>query len=388
MKKSFIIAGEASGDTLAGWYIDRFCSQEYTITAGIGGQELEKRGVPLYAHYQELNLTGILELLTQLPRLLIFMHKLVAYLIAHEYTELIVIDFPGFNLHLSKIIKKKAPNISILYLAPPQLWCWGSWRIKSLKRYIDRIIVLYAFEQEYYAQRGLAVEFYGTPLYDRLKVYVKNSREKNVSEKISPTIALLPGSRPHEIQLFLPLFLTTVRALCARDKTIQLCLPITNTGKTRALIDSILDKEPLRARITVITQEDEKYQQLSQAFCALTKPGTITLELALLAVPSIVAFKTSWLTYTIARQLVTVTAMSLPNLFSSEIIFSEYIQKKCSSFELAQALEKLYISYTSNSSAYKNYKEKILRFSRQFEKQQYLVTHTSSLDERHADGKL
>ncbi len=348
-KKIFILAGEASGDALAGWYVDSLYAKNNRIEIqGIGGKALEKKGVSLYKRLDELNVTGVVEIIRHIPRLLSIMNQLIDYLINAKFDELVVIDFPGFNLALIKRLKKRTPQILITYLSPPQLWCWGGWRIHKLKRYTDRIIVLYPFEKKWYGERGVVVEWLATPVYEQLKPYIKKSYDKK------NMIAVVPGSRASEVERFMPLFARVIKDLAHSYSELQFVIPCATTFSLKEMKQLACQAglEQMLHRICFVQDDEKKYQLLAQCCCALTKPGTVSLELALLNVPGVIAFKISWLTYFIARPFVRVSFMGLPNLFLGKEIYKEFIQNECDNIRLAQAMEKLYASFRANTVFY------------------------------------
>jgi lipid-A-disaccharide synthase len=343
-KKTFIVAGEVSGDKLGGWYIKKFA---LTNVEAVGGPFLRNAGAYIYKPLKELNVAGIVEILKHLPRILSFLKNLANYILSQNFDEVVLIDFPGFNLRLAKILKKKNPNIKITYLSPPQLWAWGSWRIRSLKKYCDRVIVIYPFEVEWYKSRGLAVEWHGYPFYEEIEKFAISKR----SEK-KPKIALLPASRTSELTTLFPRFAAATEKFMNAHPEVDVVIPLASTIPVKKIEKAFSDKT--RKRIRIIQDESEKYEALSQCCMALTKPGTITLELALLGIPSIVAFRTSWLSYYIGKAIVNIEYMALPNLLMNKEVFPEYLQCECTEEKLFDAMEKLYQSWQNQNKNYQD----------------------------------
>jgi lipid-A-disaccharide synthase len=348
-KKIFIVTGEVSGDQVAAWYYKKESANwaNFYVEA-IGGDMLKQAGVTLYDTYDKLNVTGIIEIIAHLPRLARYLYRLVDYLKVQKFDEVVVVDFPGFNLALIKRLKKYIPTLTITYLAPPQLWCWGAWRLKSLRRYADNIVILYPFEQGWYQQHGITTRWMGNPVYDRLeKFFVLSEHKKNY-------IAVIPGSRLSEINQQFLLFAHVMKRLAEFDQDLSFVIPVADSI-SEDVIQKILEQAGLRAlqeRIVLVSDAEEKYRLLAQCCCALTKPGTITLELALLKVPSVVAFRTSWLTYGIGRLFVKVQFMSLPNLLLEQPIFAEYIQSSCRYDNLVPAMKELYTLHKKGAVVY------------------------------------
>jgi len=367
--KVFIVTGELSGDRVAAWYVAQERKKNSTdYYEAVGGDFLQAQGVTLVQRFESLNVVGIIEIIRHLSRLLKILHTLVNYIIQNDFHEVMLVDFPGFNMRLAQYLKQRNKNIKITYLSPPQLWCWGAWRIKKLKRYCDDLVVLYPFEVAWYQKRGLPVRWIGSPVYDSLQKYFvtpeENTEEKQNEQQAlalrsesmewtsvsngSPVqknmIALLIGSRLSEVQTFTPLIAAVARRFLASSPDVQFVVPL-----ARSLPDNYV-KEHLRnaglgdilEKFIFVQDEHEKFMLLRQCRVALTKPGTITLELALLQIPSVVFFMTSRLTYTIAKLLVTVPYMSLPNLLLNKTVFKEFIQADCSPEKLSQELLDLY----------------------------------------------
>lgn len=349
MKKIFIVTGELSGDRLAAWYLARLKKQESNLEVqAIGGNFLQAEGAVLYKRFESLNLTGIVEIIAHLPEVLRIMRELVDYIAQNGFDEVLVVDFPGFNLRLIRLLKSAIKNIKITYLSPPQLWCWGAWRVKKLKKYCDRVIVLYPFEVEWYRKHDVTVEWLGTPVYELLAPYRMQSKSKEA------LIALVPGSRKTEIERLLPLFLRVAQVLKRKNPELRFVLPRAQSVSTSEL-EVLIKKHDLGTiwdSVTLVEGEAEKFAVLARCCAALSKPGTVTLELALLGVPTVVAYKTSWLTYFIARMLVKVSSMTLPNLLTGQTIFKECIQYSCDPETIAAEIDKLYHAFCQQGDEY------------------------------------
>ena len=258
-----------------------------------------------------------------------------------------LIDFPGFNLRLARMLKKRNPKIKIIYLSPPQMWMWGGWRINTLRKNVDDVLVLYPFEVLWYKSRGVKARFIGSPHYERLAPFI------NSSEKKESKIALLPGSRSHELKEMFPLMLDLVKRFHTIHPEVKVVIPLARTFD-RNEIEGYLRPAGMLGdeRIILVKSEHEKLRELSTCCFALAKPGTGTLELALLGVPSIILFKTSWLTYTIARPFVNGEYMGLPNILLGKPVCQEFIQAECKLTPIYTAMTELYAHYQNQDKAY------------------------------------
>jgi lipid-A-disaccharide synthase len=340
MKKTFIVAGEVSGDKLGAWYVEKF---NLGKIEAVGGAFLEESGASLYKNLNHLNVAGIIEILKHLPRILGFLKELAEYIIDNNFEEVVLIDFPGFNLRLAKLLKKKSPNIKITYLSPPQLWAWGAWRVSSLKKYCDRVIVIYPFEVEWYKKRGLHVEWHGYPFYEKIQSFALPLEAER-----KPQIALLPASRTSELEALFPLFAKVTERFLEKHPEVEMVIPLASTIPAEKVRNAFRDQ----SRIKILQNEDQKYQAISQCCMALTKPGTITLELALLGIPSLVAYKTSWLTYLIGKAVVKIKRMALPNLLLNKEIFPEYLQGDCTEEKILAGMEAIYQNWKQKNEAH------------------------------------
>jgi lipid-A-disaccharide synthase len=356
MKKKFIVAGEVSGDRTAAWYInkrmlnDSFCSWE-----GLGGDFMQGEGVVLWARFEELNLTGVIEIVRHLPRILNLMTRLIDYIVIQKIDEVVLVDFPGFNVRLAKRLKKRLPNITITYVAPPQMWCWGAWRIKKIKKLFDIIIVLYPFEVLWYAKMGLRVECLGCPVYDALLPYTYAAHKK---ESI---IALIPGSRNSEVMRYLPLLVSVALQLYKKYPHVRFVLPIAQTFSENFIWQQlhICGIAQENFPITVVRVEGEKFELLRKCCLAITKPGTVTLECALLKVPAVVFLKVSWITYLLARCVIKVHYLALPNLLLNKVVYPECIQSYCTVERIIGFADSVLYSYFNDKSCYQELEEQL-----------------------------
>lgn len=357
MKKVFIVAGELSGDKLGAWYAKRLLSENSKVELhATGGSFLKNVGVQIYEHIDKLNIIGFIELIKHIRFIRKFLNKLALHIINNNFDEVVVIDFPGFNLRLIKKLKKKNPELKITYLSPPQVWIWGKWRIKKLEKFCDKIIVLFPFEVEWYKNNGIKVEWIEYPFKRELEPYFKDCKNKN-----QKNIAIIPGSRLIELDVLLPVFVKVVKKFKFIYSDAQIILPLSESIPEE-VVQRKLRKLGLGRwgrDIIVVKGEKEKLQALSTCCLALTKPGTVTLELALLRVPSIVAYKASWLTYLLAKMIVKIKYMSLPNLLLEEEVYKEFIQFDCKAEKIFGAVVALYKKSLNSDGQYKIIQDKL-----------------------------
>jgi lipid-A-disaccharide synthase len=351
LKNIFIVTGELSGDHTAAWYVKKLQQQQQggeVKFSAVGGDNLASLGVTIYQRFEKLNVVGIVEIARHLPFILRFLDELTKYILNNKFDEVILVDFPGFNLRLAKSLKLADPKIKITYLAPPQMWCWGAWRAKKIKKYCDKVIVLYPFEVEWYKRRGIQAQWHGNPVYDKLKPYFDLSQQK---EK---WVALVPGSRKNEIESFLPICSQVIKFFSSRYTNVKFVIPIASS-LPEDFIEQQFKKNSLdinNQRLILVRSDDEKYRMLCKCCLAITKPGTVTLELALLRVPAVMFFKISWLTYLLARPLVKVKYMSLPNLLLDAPVYKELVQSDCKIERIIKEADNLFYGFVKQTNDY------------------------------------
>lgn len=348
-KKIFLLAGEASGDVLGAWYLTQRRRREPGSSYhGVGGPQMAQAGVQLVRSFDDLQVVGVAEIIRHLPRLLRLQREVVQQILDGGYDEVVLIDFPGFNLRVLRDLKKKMPSLPITFLSPPQLWVWGAWRIKKVAL-ADTVIVLYPFEIAWYKKRGVNAEWWGSPVVQRLQKVISA-----VPQKKERMIAVLPGSRPQELKQLMRYYAPALRALSHDDPTMTivfLLAPSLNLERVKeALRPYMLGSWGCEVRFVI--DEQEKYRVMAHSICALTKPGTNTLELALLGVPAVVVYKTSWLTYWLARMVVQVPSMTLPNLLTGKKMYTELLQGACTTEAIVAHLHALVKDYKDSKKLY------------------------------------
>ncbi|MBD3231492.1 lipid-A-disaccharide synthase [Candidatus Dependentiae bacterium] len=370
MKKIFIVTGEVSGDKSAAWFLQKYKRELGEINCyAVGGSALKNAGAILYDRMEKLNVTGIVEIIGKLRLILNFLKKLCNYILENNFDQVVLVDFPGFNLKLAKKLKSANSNIEIIYFSPPQVWIWGKWRVKKLKKYCDKLIVLYPFEVLWYKNQGIKAEFWGNPVYSKLQDLSKDKyfEIRNFDEKENQ-IAIIPASRKPELDKLFPLFANIVKKFKLAYPKIKIILPLAESFRSY-VIEEKLKKYGLwrwGKDIEIVQGEKDKLKALSKCILAITKPGTTTLELAILNIPAIVVYKTSWSTYLIAKYLVQVKYMALPNLLLNKVVYHEFIQRKCDAEKIFNFASQLYKDVAGGRGTYSTMKKDFIQLKEQF----------------------
>jgi len=296
--KFYIITGEPSGDLHASNLVEEFkkCNNELEFRAW-GGERLLAQGVELAKHIKETAFMGLLDVLKGLGAIKENLNYCKKDILKYKPDALILVDYPGFNLKIAKFAKLQ--GIKVFYYISPKVWAWNKSRVIKIKRYVDELLVIFPFEVDFYQKYGMKVIYVGNPLLDEIG-------KGNFSFSYStdkPIIALLPGSRKQEIEGILPEMLTIVNYYPNH----QFVIAATNNFSKEYYQSFIKEKN-------VALVFDETYGLLSNATAALVTSGTATLETALFKVPQVVCYKTNWITYILAKNLIKIKYLSLVNI--------------------------------------------------------------------------
>jgi len=333
-----IVTGEASGDLHGANLLRALQSKVSDLeVCGMGGAEMASVGVDILYDAAKVSVVGISEVFLHLKDIISAQKVLRRRLLTHRPDLLILIDLPDFNLLLAK--KAKKLGIPVFYYISPQVWAWRSGRVKTLRDRVDKIGVILPFEEEFFRRRGVDAEYVGHPLLDT--VAASASREQFCSEHQIPLearcIGLFPGSRKREISSLLPDFLEAGRILQnAMPEKLIFLVPQASTITTRDLEEAgiLAAKKHLDIRII----KEERYNMMAACAAVVAASGTVTLELAILEVPMIVAYKLSPLTYFLGRLLVKVKYFSLVNLIAGYSAVPELLQAQVTPQRIADEL--------------------------------------------------
>jgi lipid-A-disaccharide synthase len=247
---------------------------------------------------------------------------------------LILIDYPDFNLILAA--KARKLGIPIFYYISPQVWAWRSSRVKKIRRLVDRMVVILPFEKKFYADHGMKVDFVGHPLMDSITTTM--SRNEFLAGYDIPAnrtlVGILPGSRRKEIRSMLPIFLEAARQLTLAGKNPFFLLPLAPSLQENDLLENGLAQCDLDIKII----RENRYDLMAACDLALAASGTVTLELAILAVPMVVSYRVSWLSYQIGHRLIKVKYASLVNLIADSPLIPELLQYEATPEKIARKL--------------------------------------------------
>jgi len=355
-------AGEASGDTYGAQLIDALRSHAPgSAFFGMGGEKMRASGCELLINAKDVAVVGLVEVVKHLPDIRRRFKHLVAEAAQRKPDAAILIDFPDFNLRLARELHRR--GIPVFYFVSPQIWAWRTGRVQQIKKYVRKMIVIFPFEQEFYARHGVEVSYVGHPLAYEPPPQI--SREEFAAQHgLDPKkqwIALLPGSRRKEVGLNLPAMIGAARLLQKQSAEFEFLLPVASTLSQDWLREQLeqipglkpgsitapdaalkgrssteaaeVKTEPLRIHLT-----GNARATLMHSRAAVVASGTATVEAALSGAPFVVVYRLAPLTWLLGRRLVKLDTFAMPNLIAGKKIVPELIQKDFTAQNVAREL--------------------------------------------------
>lgn len=332
-----IVAGEVSGDMYGGRLARALLElAPGTRLTGIGGDIMAEAGVELQDHISDLSVMGFWEVAREAGRLRKILNRARESLHRTKPDGLILIDFYRFNIELAREAKRL--GIPVVYYVAPKLWAWGKGRIRHLRKYVDCILAIFPFEEEFYRSLGMPVFYVGNPLTEIIGDPAAKGAFPTLSKEEGETvISLLPGSRTSEVRQLLPHFIGAAELLSSElEGNVKFYLPLPQTI-SRVLVEDMLARAGIEVKITA----GRSREVLRISDVSLIASGTATLEAFLLGIPQVVAYRTSWLTYFLGKRIVRIERFSLPNILAGRDVVEELLQEEVIPERLARAALKL-----------------------------------------------
>ncbi len=337
----FLIAGEASGDMIGGRLMEALKSTTggRIRFAGIGGEHMTRLGLESLFPMRELSIMGIFEILPHVPKLLCRIRQTERAARRLSADVIVTIDSPEFNFRVARRLKGR--GIPVVHYVAPQVWAWRSRRAHKIAAFLDRLLLLFDFETEYFVGTGLDTVFVGHHLAEA-KIGSANGaafRREHYIEADKKLLAILPGSRHSEISRHLAIFGETVNALAARQVLCHVVIPA--MPALRRKIEAAARNWNVETTIIDGSNHQRKYAAFVASDAALTSSGTATLELAVAGVPMVVAYRANPVTVAIARRVVRVDHIALANIVAGRRVAPEFLQQDCTAAQLTPAVENI-----------------------------------------------
>ncbi|HVB30287.1 MAG TPA: lipid-A-disaccharide synthase [Gemmatimonadaceae bacterium] len=330
MREVLFVAGEASGDLHASGVARELTARGAPFAlVGVGGDRMRDAGVTLLEHADTMAVMGFVEVLRHLPRHWALLRRLEARIRGGQVALVVLIDYPGFNMKIAKIAA--SAGVPVLYYITPQVWAWGAGRLDKLARWVTRAAVILPFEQELLAAHHIDATFVGHPLLDGAAHMPDRAAARATLglRDDAPVLALFPGSREQEILRHLDDFVRVADELRRRDPRLQV---VVSVAPTVAL-------DPAKCPFPMV--HSASFTVLRAADAAMCKSGTTTLEAAVAGCPLVVAYRTSAITFALAKRLVKIPHIGLVNVVAGRSVAPEFVQDALQPAAVADALEPL-----------------------------------------------
>ncbi|WP_375644673.1 MULTISPECIES: lipid-A-disaccharide synthase [unclassified Bartonella] len=346
--KIAVVSGEESGDLLASDLIS--CLSQQTgcniHLIGVGGRHLKALGLKSFFDSHDIALIGLKEVLKKLPLLLLHIRNLSKFIAQEQPDCLIIIDSPDFTHRVAKKVRVLAPSIPIIKYVAPTVWAWRPERAKAMRKFVDHVLAVFPFEEKIMQDLGGPPTTYvGHRLLTYPPLLIVQSEKKcqleqrNLSDTqtLSPTLVILPGSRNLEIRSLMPIFRETVEILVQRIPHLRIILPT-----LPRLADKIRDfVQGWKSKVEIVVGEDAKWRAFAQADVALAASGTVSLELALAKIPTVLCYKLDRFSKFFIFPKIILWSAALPNIISDKPIVPEYFDEFLRPGMLARQVEQL-----------------------------------------------
>jgi lipid-A-disaccharide synthase len=346
MKKIFILTGEPSGDKLASTVISRLKLENPEIEyLSVGGTHLNNLGIKSIYNLKEITYLGFTSVLFNIFKIKSKINKTVEEIIRFNPDILLSVDSPDFTLRVAEKVKRINNNIKTIHYVAPQVWVWRKNRVKKIKKFIDHILLLFEFEKKYFDEENIKNTFVGHPLIER------NQNNKTVIENILPKdkkiISLFPGSRNSETNVLLPILLDFVKLMNQKHNEYFFYIHATEENKN-LILQQIKNFD--FDNIDIVSEENIKSKILSKSIFAVSKSGTVSLQICNFNVPSIIIYKLSFINFMIFKILVNVKFANIINIINNREVIPELLQKECNADEIYRSV----IYFLKNPELVKN----------------------------------
>ena len=330
MKKIFVLTSEPSGDKLASTVITKLKQNHTDIEyLSVGGSHLNSLGIKSIFNLNEITYIGFTSVILNLFKIKNKINETVKKIIEFNPDILFSVDSPDFTLRVAEKVKKINPNIKTIHYVAPQVWVWREGRVKKFKNFLDHVLLLFDFEKKYFDKENIPNTFVGHPLLER------ETKDKidlsNIISNDKKIISLVSGSRSSEVNLLLPILIDFINMMNAKFDNLTFVFHATDENKN--LISEKINNVNLK-NVEVISDENIKKQILNKSTFAVSKSGTVSLEICNAKVPSIIIYKMNFLNFWIVKMLVKIKFANIINIINNKEIIPELIQKECNPKEI------------------------------------------------------
>ena len=330
MKKMFILTGETSGDRLAASVIKELKKKNPEVEyLSVGGSYLSSIGIKSIFDLKEITYIGFTSVILNIFKIKDKIDKSVDEIIKFNPDVLFSVDSPDFTLRVAEKIKKINSKIKIIHYVAPQVWIWRENRVKKFKKFVDHMLLLFNFEKKYFDKEKIPNTFVGHPLLEN-KDLTKIEISSLIRNK-KDIISIFPGSRNSEINTLMPILIRFIKMMNQKFENFDFFFHVTNENKN--VIAQLINKAKM-INVQVISDENIKLKILSKSKFAVSKSGTISLEISNQGIPSIIIYKINFINYLIMKSLVNVKFANIINIINNKEIIPELLQSECNSEEI------------------------------------------------------
>jgi len=334
MKKIFILTGEPSGDKLASTVISKLKQNHSDIEfLSVGGTHLNALGIKSIYNLKDVTYIGFTSVILNIFKIRNKINETVKKVIEFNPDILLSVDSPDFTLRVSEKVKKINSNIKTIHYVAPQVWAWREGRVKKFKKFLDHILLLFKFEAKYFDNEKIPNTFVGHPLLEQKTISKIDLSNIITNEK--KIISLFCGSRSSEVNLLLPILVDFIKMMNKKFQEFNFVFHATKENKD--IIKNKINTEKL-SNTEVVSDEHIKSQILHKSFFAVSKSGTVSLEICNAKVPSIIIYKMNFLNYILVKLLVKIKYANIINIINDKEIIPELIQSECNSKEIYKSV--------------------------------------------------
>ena len=330
MKKIFILTGEPSGDKLAAKVISKLKIKDPSINyLCLGGEELKSLGINSISNLSEVTYLGFTRVLLNLFKIKKKINETAQKILEFNPDILFSVDSPDFTLRVAEKVKNKSPDIKTIHFVAPQVWVWREGRVKKIKKFIDHILLLFKFEKKYWEKENVSCEFVGHPLLENnkeIKIELNQVIKKNKA-----IISVFPGSRDNEVKKLTPILLEFIKLM--NKKYEDFLYVFHSTKAQRSNLENIINKSQIN-NTEIISDEKIKDHILKKSIFAVSKSGTISIEISKRKIPSIIIYKMNFINFLIVKMLVKIKYANILNIAAGQMIIPELLQSKCNSKQI------------------------------------------------------
>ena len=333
MKKIFILTGEPSGDKLASEVVKQIKLKENNIEyLCLGGENLKSLNIESIFKLKDITYIGITSVLLNIFKIKKFINETVKKIIEFNPDILFSVDSPDFSLRVAEKVKQQNPSIKIIHYVSPQIWVWRKDRIKKYKNFIDHMLLLFKFEKKYYDEENMTNSFVGHPL---LELKPNRIEISNILPNDKKIISLFPGSRSSEINILLPILKDFIKLMNNKYNNFYFVFHSTEEMRN-SIVDQLTDID--KDNYQVVSNSNIKDDIIKNSFFAVSKSGTISLEICKYEVPSIIIYKMNLINFFFIKRMVKTKFVNIINIINQKEIIPELLQNECNSKEIFKAV--------------------------------------------------